>query len=49
MSEISPEAIFRNIRRMIFPDLVFGNTWVKWTLSGVAIGPMIFRTPWRNS
>jgi hypothetical protein len=49
MSEMSPDAIFLSMRLMIFPDLVFGNTWVKCTLSGVAIGPIIRRTPDRNS
>ena len=40
----SPAAIFLRMRRMIFPDLVFGSTCVKWMTSGVAIGPIIVLT-----
>ena len=42
-------AIFRKIRRMIFPERVFGNPGAQWITSGAAIGPISFRTCWTNS
>ena len=53
--DISPKssnsfsAIFLNILLIIFPDLVFGNPFVKCIKSGVAIGPICFLTQFFNS
>ena len=43
-SVVSPSAIFLKILRMIFPLRVLGRASAKWILSGVAIGPISFRT-----
>ena len=37
-------AIFLKILLIIFPDLVFGKPGANWITSGVAIGPICFRT-----
>ena len=41
---ISPSAIFLNILRIIFPDLVFGKAGVYCILSGFAWGPISLTT-----
>lgn len=40
----SPQAILASIRRIILPDLVFGNARTFIIKSGVATGPISFRT-----
>src|ERR1700730_9014269 len=45
----SPAAILRRIRRMIFPERVFGSAGAHWMASGVAIGLISRRTQSRNS
>ena len=53
--EVSPKfeksllATFLKIRLIIFPDLVLGSPAAKWIKSGVAIGPIFFRTTCFNS
>lgn len=42
----SPSAIFLRIRRIIFPDLVFGNPDTNWILSNFAIGPICSEINW---
>ena len=42
--EVSPVAILRRIRRMIFPERVLGSESVQCKKSGVAIGPISFLT-----
>lgn len=37
-------AILRRMRRMILPDRVFGRPGAQWMTSGVATGPMCWRT-----
>ena len=43
-SSTCPHAIFLNILLIIFPLLVFGSPGAKWSLSGVAIGPITVLT-----
>src|SRR5450631_420781 len=45
----SSAAILRRIRRMIFPERVFGSPGAHWMTSGVAIGLISLRTQSRNS
>src|SRR6185295_1910300 len=42
--EGSSSAILRRMRRMIFPERVFGRPGANWIRSGVAIGPISLRT-----
>ena len=49
MLSISFPAILRKIRRMIFPERVFGSPGAHWIMSKVAIGPISFRTICTNS
>ena len=44
----SPLAIFRKMRRMIFPERVFGSASVQCRISRVAIGPISLRTQSRT-
>src|SRR5579864_8103128 len=46
---VAPSAIFLKIRRMIFPDRVFGSAGVKWIFSGAENAPMSCRTSLINS
>ena len=46
---LSPQTIFRKIRRMILPDLVMGRLCVQQMMSGVAKLPMEVRTAVFNS
>jgi hypothetical protein len=46
---VSPFAIERSKRRMIFPDRVFGRLSPKRMSFGLAIGPISFATQLRNS
>src|SRR5690349_21742609 len=41
---LAPSAIFLRMRRMIFPDRVFGSAGVKWIFSGAEKAPMSWRT-----
>jgi len=51
--EVSFEAIFLKIRRIILPERVLGRPGTIWILSGFAIGPISFvtvpRIPFTNS
>ena len=40
----SPTQIFLSMRRMIFPERVLGRPGASWMKSGVAKGPILFRT-----
>src|SRR5947199_76777 len=40
----SSSAILRRMRRMIFPERVFGRPGANWMTSGAAIGPISLRT-----
>jgi hypothetical protein len=42
-------AILRKMRRMIFPERVFGKPGANWMRSGAAIGPISCRTQLRSS
>ena len=42
-------AIFLSIRRMIFPERVFGNPGANWMISGLANAPISFATNFINS
>src|SRR3982750_3085298 len=46
---VSPSAILRRMRRMIFPLLVLGRPFTNWILSGLAIGPITRETVERIS
>src|SRR5580692_4204090 len=45
----SSSAILRRMRRMIFPERVFGRLGANWMRSGEAIGPISVRTHCTNS
>ena len=44
--EKSPSAIFLKMRRIIFPERVFGNPETNWILSNLAIGPTWSEINW---